>query len=74
MARSSYIYVVFNHADELLGAWTVKHELKTYAKDALNCHRDYQVYRVIRVPDGMGAGCERYRATDISDEFIPEKG
>lgn len=71
MSRSTNIYIAYNHADELLGGWTVKHELKTYAQDALDCHRDYRVAKVMRVPDGMGAGCGDYRATDITKDFLP---
>ena len=70
MARSSYIYICFNHADELLGAWTSKRDLKAYVKDSLLCHRDYWVSQILWVPDGLGAGCEAYRSKDVTKDFI----
>jgi len=32
MARSSYIYIVFNSHEDILGAFTVKHEMESYVK------------------------------------------
>lgn len=78
MARSSYIYLAWNHADELLGAWTVKHEMVTYGKDAkglrggLPKHPEYHVVRALRVPDGNGAGNHGYKAVDITEEILKE--
>lgn len=77
MARSTHIYIAYNHAHELLGAFTVKHELVTYGKRAIGLrgaawamHPDYQVAHVIRVPDGSAAGQERHKALDITDEIL----
>ena len=78
MARSSYVYLAWNHADELLGAWTAKHELITYGKDAKGlrgstpAHKDYWVARVLRVPDGKGALDFFYKAVDMTDEILKE--
>jgi len=72
MARSSYIYLSWNHADELLGAFTVKHELVKAGKRALTGHKDYVVYRVIRTRDGTMAGTERHLVVDITDEILKE--
>lgn len=66
MARSIYIYLAYNHAEELLGAWTVRYELVAYGKSTLTCHRDYQIRRAVRVKDGIGAGCETYQCDDIT--------
>lgn len=80
MSRSTYIYLGFNHADELLGAWTVKHELVTYGKDAMGLrgglvmHSDYHVARVTRVCDGSAAGQPDHRAVDITEEVLKEIG
>ena len=72
MARSSYIYLVWNHADELLGAWTVKHELIKVAKHVKGGHPDYRIDRVIRTRDGTSAGMGNHWVADITEEILKE--
>ena len=78
MARSSHIYIAWNHADELLGAWTVKHELikvaKLNAKQSTYTYRDYQFAKVIRTRDGSCAGEGTHQVFDITDEILKEIG
>lgn len=73
MARSSYIYLAFNHADELLGAWTVKHELIKVAKHVVKRtpkYRDYRFAKVVRTIDGTSAGMGNHHVKDIAEEIL----
>lgn len=72
MARASYIYIAYNHADEIIGAWTVKHELVTHARYALSLSRDYRVFRVLRTRDGSAAGDDSHQVEDISEQIYGE--
>jgi hypothetical protein len=71
MARSTYIYIAYNHADELLGAWTVKHELLNYRDRVLEQKdKDYHIAKVIRTRDGQGvlpSHPDWYPGPDITD-------
>lgn len=44
MARSTYIYVVMDSGDEVVAAFTVKHELLTWLSSHTN--DDYHVWRL----------------------------
>lgn len=72
MARSSYVYIAYNHANELLGAFTVKHELITRADRAAQNHIDYRFAKVYRVKDGSVAGEPEHRCVDITREILDE--
>jgi len=74
MARSHAVYIAFNHADELLGAWTVKHELVKVAKHVKSGHPDYRVTKVLRTRDGTSAGMGNHFVTDITEEILKEIG
>lgn len=74
MARASNIYICFNHADELLGAWTVKHELIKVAKHVKEGHQDYRVAKVLRTRDGTSAGMGNHFVADITEEVLKAIG
>ncbi len=53
MARSEYIYLLQHLDGEIIGAWTVKHEMVTLLEKMVKAVRDLQHdYRVIRMRDG----------------------
>lgn len=64
MARSKYIYIV-KQGNNILGAWTVKHELDTYLK-----RYDIKNFKVLRLHDSQGVGEAWYSETDITEDFI----
>ena len=78
MARSHRIYIAFNQHHELLGAFTVKHELISHfkrLKERLPCDpslldADYDVAQVLAVPDGRCAGWADYECRDITAEIL----
>ena len=59
MARSTYIYVVTLH-EELVSAFTVKHELATWLS------RNKGDYRIWRIADGL---YQKRGPTEMTDEF-----
>ena len=53
MARSSYIYLLQHSDGEIMGAWTVKHEMVTQLEKLVRGVRGFRLdYRVIRMKDG----------------------
>jgi hypothetical protein len=65
VARAANIYIVLNHRDLIVAAFTVKHECGSWLEERVET-TDLSEWTVVRLPDGRSAPADETSAPVLS--------